>query len=173
MGALMSEKSLTLGAGRTLFKQGDKGGDLYFITKGIVELSVRNVETGQDVVIATLKDKNVIGTMSFVAGDPRSATAVAKTELEYIAISQAQRDKLLADVPVWLKVVIKDLAATIRSSNEAFAALKIDCEKLQKKCELREKQKKELEEKLAKDEELGKKDGKAPVQTPEKPDEPK
>src|SRR3989338_2615842 len=110
----MSDKILTMGAGRTLFKQGDKGGDLYFVTKGTVELSIRGEESGQDIVIATLKDKNVIGTMSFVAGDARSATAIAKTELEYVVITQGQRDKLLADVPVWLKVVIKDLAATIR-----------------------------------------------------------
>jgi CRP-like cAMP-binding protein len=156
----MSEKILTMGAGRTLFKQGDKGGDLYFVTKGIVELSVREEETGQDVVIATLKDKNVIGTMSFVAGDPRSTTAIVKSEIEYVIITQGQRDKLLADVPIWLKVVIKDLAATIRSSNESFASLKTEFDKLRKKLELKEKQKKELEEKLEKNNETGKSEGK-------------
>lgn len=163
----MSDKILIMGAGRTLFKQGDKGGDLYFITKGIVELSVRDAESGQDIILATLKDKNVIGTMSFVAGDPRSATAIAKTELEYVVITQGQRDKLLADVPVWVKVVIKDLAATIRSSNEAYATLKTEHEKLQKKYELKEKQKKELEEKLEKEADVGKKAGPVPEKKPE------
>lgn len=162
----MSDKVLIMGAGRTLFKQGDKGGDLYFITKGIVELSVRDAESGQDVILATLKDKNVIGTMSFVAGDPRSATAIAKTELEYVVITQGQRDKLLTDVPVWVKVVMKDLAATIRSSNEAYAMLKTEHEKLEKKYELKEKQKKELEEKLEKEADMGKKDRPAAERKP-------
>ena len=165
----MNDKILTMGAGRTLFKQGDKGGDLYFVTKGIVELSVREPESGQDIVIATLKDKNVIGTMSFVAGDPRSATAIAKTEIEYVAITQGQRDKLLADVPIWLKVVIKDLAATIRSSNESYASLKTEYEKLQKKYEVKEKQKRELEEKLANEEDFGKKEEVDAVKKPENP----
>src|SRR3989338_3283771 len=64
---LMSDKVLILEAGRTLFRQGDKGGDLYFITKGTVELSTQDADSTQNIILATLKGKNVIGTMSFVA----------------------------------------------------------------------------------------------------------
>ncbi len=142
----------TLGQGRELFKQGDKGGELYFISEGQVELKVKN-EEGQEAIVATVGAKSVLGSMSFLEGDPRSATAVAKTEIKYVTINQAQRDKMLAQVPVWLQVLLKDLSGSLRRSNAKFIKIQADFENVSKRLESKDKQKKELEDKLAKKEE--------------------
>jgi CRP-like cAMP-binding protein len=76
----MSEpQETTFGNGQQLFRQGEKGGELYFIKSGKVELTVRNDATGESAVVAVVGDKSVLGTMSFLEGDLRSATAKCVT----------------------------------------------------------------------------------------------
>jgi CRP-like cAMP-binding protein len=122
----------TFGTGQTLFRQGEKGGELYFIKTGRVELSVRT-EDGQSAVVATLGDKAVLGVMSFLEGDPRSATAKAVTEVKAVVVNEAQRERLLGSVPHWFSVLVKDLSSSLRRLNGEFAALKAEHEALKKK----------------------------------------
>ena len=70
--AKMDEKEVTIGAGQVLFRQNEKGGDLYFIKTGTVELTVRNEETGEEAMVAVIGDRSVVGTMSFLEGEPRA-----------------------------------------------------------------------------------------------------
>ena len=142
---MSDEKLLTLGSGRTLFKQGEKGGDLYFIKSGSVELTVRDEATGQEAVVATVGGHSVLGTMSFLEGDPRSATAVAKSEIKYVQISQVQRDRLLAQVPSWLAVLIKDLSQNLRRTNEQYLRLNAENELMKKRASQTDRLEKELE----------------------------
>ncbi len=144
------EKLVTIGSGRTLFKQGDKGGDLYFIKSGTVELSVRDPETGDEAIVATLGARAVIGTMSFLENDPRSATAIAKTELQVVIVSQVQRDKLLTQVPTWFQVLLKDQSASLRRLNDQFVKVKNEGKLIDKKLKVKEKQKAESDAEIEK-----------------------
>ncbi len=129
----MSEQSeKTFGQGQTLFRQGEKGGELFFIKSGKVELSVRD-EDGATAVVATLSDKSVLGTMSFLEGDARSATAKALTEVKCVIVNQAQREKLLKTVPPWFAVLVKDLSSSLRRINIDYAHLKTENELLKKR----------------------------------------
>lgn len=142
------DKDITIGSGRTIFKQGEKGGDLYFIKGGEVELLVRDEETGNEAVVAVLGAKTVIGTMSFLEGDPRSATARVKSELKCIKISQVQRDQMLKSVPSWLRILIKDLSVNLRRLNLEFINSKSQIKIIEKKHEVKVKQKEQLEKEL-------------------------
>ncbi len=135
----MSEPTeVTIGQGQTLFRQGEKGGELYFIKSGKVELSVRD-DAGATAVIAVLSDKSVLGTMSFLENDPRSATAKALTEVKMVVVNQAQREKLLKTVPPWFAVLVKDLSSSLRRTNVEFAHLKDENEKMKKRLALLDK----------------------------------
>lgn len=123
----------TFGQGQTLFRQGEKGGELFFIKEGKVELSVRSDETGQSAVVATVGSKSVLGTMSFLESEPRSATAKCLTEVKAVVINDMQREKLLKTVPSWFAVLVKDLSSSLRRLNEEFAALKAENETLKKR----------------------------------------
>lgn len=116
----MADQEVTFGAGQTLFKQGDKGGDLYFIKSGNVELTVR-AETGESAVVAVLGDRNVLGTMSFLEGETRSATAKCLTEVKAVVVKQVMRERLLETIPKWFFLVVKDLSASLRRLDESYA----------------------------------------------------
>lgn len=139
----MSEPNeTTIGQGQTLFRQGEKGGELFFIKSGKVELTVRD-ENGNSAVVATVGDKSVLGTMSFLEGDTRSATATALTEVKCVVVNQAQREKLLKTVPPWFAVLVKDLSSSLRRINGDYAQLKAENELLKKRLPAKDKEKKE------------------------------
>lgn len=119
--------------GHVLFKQGTKGGELFFIKEGSVDLVVRNPETGEDRRVAQAKERSVLGTMTFLEGEPRSATAICTTPVKCSIVDQIQREKLLAQVPPWFKVLLKDLSGNLRRLNEEFVALSVKHEILEKR----------------------------------------
>jgi CRP/FNR family cyclic AMP-dependent transcriptional regulator len=130
----MSDQETTFGTGQLLFKQGDKGGDLYFVKSGQVELTVRS-ETGETAVVAVLGERSVIGTMSFLEGEARSATAKCITEVKAVVVKQAVRERLLATIPKWFFVVVKDLSGNLRKLDEKYAGLLAENETLKKRVE--------------------------------------
>lgn len=140
------DKQTIIGAGQTIFKQGEKGGDLYFISEGEVDLYVRDEDSGKEAIVATLGPKSVMGTMSFLEGDPRSATAKAKTELKCVKISQMQRDRMLTSVPSWFRILIKDLSGNLRRLNTEYIRITNEMTLLKKRFDVKEKQKERQEE---------------------------
>lgn len=129
----------TFGQGQVLFRQGEKGGDLFFIKTGKVEVSVRNNETGQTAIVAVVADRSVLGTMSFLEGDERSATAKCLTEVHAVVLQEGHREKLLKTVPSWFAILVKDLSASMRRLNQEFATLKAENETLKKRLAAKEK----------------------------------
>ena len=106
-------KVTTIGQGQTLFKEGAKCDVIYFIKSGQVEISRIDEETGKKIILKTLGPESVVGTMAFLLGLERSATAVCLTEVKCIEIKEAQRDVLLKQIPPWLKSMW-DLVGIIR-----------------------------------------------------------
>ncbi|MFK7823306.1 MAG: cyclic nucleotide-binding domain-containing protein [Oligoflexales bacterium] len=139
------DQDITIGAGQTLFRQGEKGGDLYFIKAGEVELSVRDEETGKEAIVAICGPKSVIGTMSFLEDEPRSASAKVKSEIKCTKISQLQRDRMMKTIPNWFRILVKDLSGNIRRTNKIFIKLNAEIDLLKKKVGARDKQKSKLE----------------------------
>ena len=113
--------------------QGEKGGELFFIKTGKVELTVRNEATGESAVVAVVGDKSVLGTMSFLEGDSRSATAKCLSDVKAVVVNQAQRENLLKTVPQWFVVLVKDLTSSLRKLNAEFAHLKAENDTLKKR----------------------------------------
>ncbi len=141
---LLPDKELVFGAGRTLFKQGDQDRELYFVTKGEIDLIVRDESTGAEVIIETIKEKSVLGTMSFLEGLPRSATAVTKTEVRLVKVNQTVRDKIFKSIPPWFNVLVKELTATIRRLDQKYLRLTTELENCKKQLAIKEKQIEEL-----------------------------
>ncbi len=134
----MSDQETSFGIGQVLFKQGEKGGDLYFIKSGQVELTVRS-EAGETAVVAVLGERSVIGTMSFLEGEPRSATAKCLTEVKAVVVKQGVRERLLATIPKWFFVVVKDLSGNLRKLDEKYANLLAENETLKKRVDFMKK----------------------------------
>ncbi|MBS1151903.1 MAG: hypothetical protein H6Q89_3601 [Myxococcaceae bacterium] len=100
--AIAEEKSVKKGV--TLFKEGEPGDVMLVVLEGKVDVTKR------EAVLATLEAGSVLGEMSLLGGDVRSATAIAATDLKYLAISNGPFQKLLGKENVAALKVVRNLA---------------------------------------------------------------
>ena len=124
-----------------LFRQGSAGGDLYFIKKGSVELLVQEQKHGSEAVVAIVHAPAVLGTMTLLEKEVRSATARCLTAVHAVVVTQAQREKMMQEVPQWLHVLLKDLSANLRNLNEKYVQIKTKHDVLEKRIQLEESKK--------------------------------
>lgn len=110
---------LKVSAGATILKEGEPGGDLYFIQSGQVDV-FRNKD-GHDVILARLKQGEVIGTMTCLTGEPRLASARALTDCELKHVKAKNVQAMVNQIPHWMRSVLKDYGSRIRRMNEVFS----------------------------------------------------
>ena len=83
--------SIKLKEGETLFQAGEPGDSLFVVRSGSVELFIKDT-VGQKIVLTIAEEKDVFGELSLLDSGPRTATAVAKTDVELLVLD---RDDLL------------------------------------------------------------------------------
>jgi small-conductance mechanosensitive channel/CRP-like cAMP-binding protein len=96
--------NVQLAPGQVLFEQDDAGDSLYVIRTGKADVLVRG-PTGGTSVLATLGPGDVIGEMSALTGQPRSATIRAATALSLVQIDKRDFQRLVdSDASVLEKI---------------------------------------------------------------------
>jgi CRP/FNR family cyclic AMP-dependent transcriptional regulator len=90
--------------GATLFSEGQPGDALLVVLEGQVEVTKRQAS------LATLEQGSVLGEMSLLDGDTRSATATALSDVKFLVISNARFQKLLAADNVAALKIVHNLA---------------------------------------------------------------
>lgn len=109
------QKEWRYGAGQRLFEQGDEGKYFYLIRKGEVDI-VKMLETGERVLMTTLKEGDIFGEMAIVGNQPRLATAICRTDC-LLAVAEADNlDALIEGNPVFTQMLIKSFANRLHSS---------------------------------------------------------
>src|SRR5579862_6117340 len=97
----MSAIPRTFKAGERLFGEGEPSTSLFIIKKGVV--SIRKKKGTKFVEIAHIRSNEVLGELSFFDRLPRSATAVATTEVEAMEIDFPSLGSLYSKVPPYFK----------------------------------------------------------------------
>jgi|GEM_PF-5086638 CRP-like cAMP-binding protein len=91
-------KLLTYGVGEKLFNQGDPGESLYIVCSGkisiCIDFSTENNEM-ESCEVTVLEKGDILGEISLLIGEPRSASAVILEESELIYIDRAAFKKIL------------------------------------------------------------------------------
>lgn len=100
----------TLPAGATLFVEGDEPYDLMLIESGDVKLTTTALN-GSETLLDVLGAGEVLGELSAIDGEPRSATAVALTAVELVSIPVGRFLDFLQAHPASMGAL---LAVTIR-----------------------------------------------------------
>lgn len=103
-----------LKAGSTIFREGDEAKQLFVIKSGQVRIQIGNrtvSELGQD---------SIFGEMALIDSEPRSATAVAITDVELVAVSEKQFLFLVGQTPYFALKVMRVLAQRLRKTNKTF-----------------------------------------------------
>jgi CRP/FNR family transcriptional regulator, cyclic AMP receptor protein len=101
-------------AGETIFKEGDPANELYVIQQGQV-----GVQTGNR-TLDTLNSKSIFGEMALVDSAPRSAAAVAITDVTLAPVSEKQFLFLVSETPYFALNVMRVMARRLRATNKAI-----------------------------------------------------
>lgn len=101
-------------AGDVIFSQGDDAKELFVIQNGTVEIRLGNR------VIETLSDYNIFGEMALIDAAPRSATAVAVTDMKLVPVAEKQFLFLISHTPHFALNVLRVMARRLRASNRTI-----------------------------------------------------
>ena len=101
-------------AGEIIFKEGDQADQLFAIKSGEIAIQLGNR------TLAELSANSIFGEMALIDDAPRSATAVAKTDVELVAISEKQFLFLVSQTPFFALKVMRVLARRLRATNKTF-----------------------------------------------------
>jgi CRP/FNR family cyclic AMP-dependent transcriptional regulator len=91
-----------------LFSQGDPGDAAYIIINGEADIVVNT--PGGPLVIATLKQNEIVGEIAILCDVPRTATVRAKTELTTLRISKELFFNLTIEFPEIAVEIMRELA---------------------------------------------------------------
>ncbi|MBI4924347.1 MAG: Crp/Fnr family transcriptional regulator [Bdellovibrio sp.] len=111
----------TYKVGETLFRENDPSRSLFIIKKGTI--SIRKVKGSAFVEIARACQNEILGELSFFDRLPRSATAVAITNVEAIEITFEALEKIYDTVPDYMKAIIASLSDRLRKANDTIKRL--------------------------------------------------
>ena len=104
----------TFKAGDVIFRQGDAAEELFVIKSGQVEIRIGNR------VLHTVPELGIFGEMALIDHAPRSATAVALTEVTLVPVGEKQFLFLVSRTPHFALNVMRTLAQRLRSTNKAL-----------------------------------------------------
>jgi small-conductance mechanosensitive channel/CRP-like cAMP-binding protein len=82
----------------TIVEEGTRGGSLFIITSGAVQVTKRSPKATA-VEVTRLGSGDVIGEMSLLTGEPRSATVVALVQTSVIEVTKENLTPILQEVP--------------------------------------------------------------------------
>jgi CRP-like cAMP-binding protein len=112
------------GRGDMIFKEGTPGDQCYVITNGEVRISKFIPNIGEE-ALAVLKPGDYFGEMALIDTFPRSANAIANSDVALLAITKADLDRILTlDRELGYKLLwafTKTLSKRLRETNEKMA----------------------------------------------------
>ena len=111
--AFTSER-LTYSQDEILFSQGDAGDSAYIIIGGEADIVVNT--PGGPLVVATLKQNEIVGEIAILCGVPRTATVRAKTELTTLRITKDLFFNLVIEFPQIAVEIMRELARRLEQT---------------------------------------------------------
>lgn len=102
----------TCSPGEVLFREGDRGVEMYYILRGAVRL------TRGDVELKTMRAGEYFGEMSMLLEAPRTATAtVVDPDTELVVISQKNFDVIVAEDPQVVLQLLREMARRLADTD--------------------------------------------------------
>jgi CRP-like cAMP-binding protein len=109
-------KTLDLGPDDVVFRQGDRGDQLYIVVNGVIEVSTKQADAVEATPVAYLGPGEVLGELALPTGSPRSATVRSPEHATVFIIERAVFADLMETLPAFARnlclVLAKRLEAT-------------------------------------------------------------
>jgi CRP/FNR family cyclic AMP-dependent transcriptional regulator len=101
-------------AGEVIFKQGDAASEFFVIQSGKVDIRLGNR------LLGTLSDRDIFGEMALIDAAPRSATAIAASDVKLVPVGEKQFLFLVSQTPHFALNVMRVLARRLRAQNSVM-----------------------------------------------------
>lgn len=111
----MMAKLIHLSPNEILLHEGENSHNMFWVQSG--QLVVTKKRGKEDVILGHIHSGELVGEISFLDSQPRSATVKAVTNVELIEIPQETFDNIFQTQPKWLEVLVKTLAERLRKAN--------------------------------------------------------
>lgn len=108
-------KTVHLKVNQHLLQEGEHSSSMYWVQTG--QLVVTKKRLNEDVILAHIYEGELVGEISFLDREARSATVRALTECELIEIPQDAIDQIFKTQPKWLEILVMTLAERLRKAN--------------------------------------------------------
>lgn len=106
---------VTLEKGDVLIREGENSHSMYWLQKG--QLSVHKRHGTEEILLGHVYSGEIVGEMSFLDDEPRSATVRAISDSELLEIQNDKYEKIFLTQPKWLQVLIRTLLDRLRRAN--------------------------------------------------------
>ena len=97
-----------------LFQEGDPGGDLYFLKKGLIE--IYQVRDDEEISLTQIGPGEVIGSLTFLTEEKRFASARALSDVETEVVYKKNVTGLIKSIPTWLETCLLYTSPSPRDS---------------------------------------------------------
>jgi CRP-like cAMP-binding protein len=101
-------------SGETIFREGDPADCLYVVREGQVDITLGNR------LLKPLGEGEIFGEMALIDGAPRSASAVARSDVTLIPVNEKQFAFLVGQLPYFALGVMRIMAERLRTMNSAL-----------------------------------------------------
>jgi CRP-like cAMP-binding protein len=108
--------------GKTIFEEGSRSDCFYIIRSGQIEI-IKNRGKPNQTLLATIPPGRVLGEIACMDDGPRTATAVAKTDVELVRVAADTLKWQLAQCPQWFGAIIRDLVERLRATDELVPSM--------------------------------------------------
>ena len=117
-----SMETITIAKGDVLFNEGQLGDQMYILTEGKVKLGHTSPD-GRESILAILGPGELLGELSLFDPGPRTATAVALTDVTALGLGHQSLRPWLTGRPEVAESLLQALAQRLRRTNETLADL--------------------------------------------------
>ena len=100
-------------AGEIIFREGDSAEELYLVRSGSVRIQLGERE------VETVDPNGIFGEMALIDAAPRSATAIAATDVSLVPVSEKQFLFLISETPFFALKVMRLLARRLRALDKS------------------------------------------------------
>ena len=105
------KEATSFAPGQSIFRAGDQGEAMYIVVEGEVEI------LDGSVLLETSGQGSIVGELALNDDEPRSATAVAKTDCRLVAVDRRRFQYMVQETPLFALSVMKVLADRLRKKN--------------------------------------------------------
>lgn len=114
---------ISFSAGAFIFTEGARESHFYIIQKGEVQIFTKTKDGGEHIVIARFGPGDSFGEFALLDGQPRSASAIALTNVDLVKVSKDAYEQLLATIPDWASCMLRSFATRLKAMNERLRDL--------------------------------------------------